>query len=120
MEREKRKFPRISSHLLTRYKDSYGGYKVVTLKNLSAGGALFITDDPLKPEKDINIEINFPGSGRVPVKAKVLRRNQTNRFSFSFYETAVKFISKSEGIKSDPEIDEYLKNIIENKMMASL
>ncbi len=115
MDSEKRKNPRLEANYIANYRTSESsdqGYRMVTLKNISAGGALFTTAERLNVSTDVDMELNIPGSKRTPLTAVVVRANQVHRMNLNLYEIAVKFNVKGAYQSSI----NYLDNLIKKRL----
>lgn len=118
MDSDKRKYPRVKANYIARYRPNDSekqNYQMVTLKNISAGGALFTTDEKLSVNSNLDIDLNIPGSKHTPLNAVVLRIKQVPRMALELYETAVKFNTE----KAYSSSINYINELVEKKIMST-
>lgn len=112
---EKRQDPRLKVNYFAWYrkieKEDSNGYNVVTLKDLSAGGASFLSDEELEVGGEIDLDLDLPGIGKTPIKAEVVRIDVKKR-KFAFYEIGVKFTTEK---IYKPSIN-YISDTVERQM----
>jgi hypothetical protein len=93
-ERNKRRFLRLNAHHLLKYKllDGSGKEGVLSfVRNISAGGALFHSNEYMKPASILELDISFPPSpDSVKIKARVLRVG--NLKTMGGFDMAVEFL----------------------------
>ncbi len=92
---KKRQFLRIPTFYLVRYKKSASAdprdSRLINVKNISGGGLLMTTHEPLKPSAHIEVEINLPGQKKpIVARAKVIRCRRIA--GTSHYRAGVSFI----------------------------
>lgn len=117
-EKDRRKFPRVKVNYLARYKleDSQEqDFRVVSLKNIGAGGVLFITDEELKVNSGIYIELTLPGIGRTPLLGVIVRVKELSRIAVKLYNVAVKFTSQ----KIYKNSLNYIENLVEKELIPT-
>ena len=104
--KERRKYIRLNSHHLLKYKVAdKGGRSFV--RNISAGGVLFVSKENIPIGTVVELEINFPGFPR-PIKAdvKVVRNRELKKLGY--FENGAEFIN----------VDEDAKEFINTKILA--
>ncbi|MCK9572801.1 MAG: PilZ domain-containing protein [Candidatus Omnitrophica bacterium] len=99
--RNKRRFLRLNAHHLLKYKllDGSGKEGVLSfVRNISAGGTLFHSNEYMKPASILELDISFPPSpDSVKIKAKVLRAE--NLETMGGFDVAVEFLDLGEDVK---------------------
>lgn len=92
-EKNQRRFLRLRAHHLLKYKllDEAGREGVLSfVRNISAGGVLFHSDEYIKPASIIELDISFPPfPNPVKIKAKVLRARKLK--AMGGFDIAVEF-----------------------------
>ncbi|MDD4182303.1 MAG: PilZ domain-containing protein [Candidatus Omnitrophica bacterium] len=100
-KKDKRQFLRLSAHHLLKYKLLDEGGKEGTLsfvRNISAGGVLFHSNEYIKPGSNLGLDISFPpSSDSVKIKAKVLRTGKLK--TVGGFDVAVQFLNLNGDIK---------------------
>ena len=122
---EKRKFPRwhctldvkykiIKDEKLSKFKDIFQKTKDIRTSDISGGGALLISNEPLKIGEKISMNIFLPSSDSyIKMFAEVVRVFDRKENGEDKYYAGVKYIE----VKT--ESDDILGEIIEQKMAAS-
>lgn len=124
--KNKRQFLRLSAHHLLKYKvlGAEGKEGMLSfVRNISAGGVLFHSNEYIKPGSTLELDINFPPSPEsIKIKAKVLRSRELK--GVGGFDVAVQFINLDEDIKK--YIDGKIGNIVyktkedDMKILASI
>jgi len=86
---ERRRYPRLNTHYLAWYRH-YGhikqhDYKLVSLRNVSIGGALFISDEELRINSNIEISLKIPKIEQIFLPATVLRIDKVKNSNLNFF-----------------------------------
>lgn len=90
-KRRNRKFTRINTHCLLKYKGSGNEPTLSFVRNIGAGGALFHCKEKIPVGSIVELTINFIGYPKpIETKAKVLRVKALKKISGFF--VAVEFI----------------------------
>ena len=92
VNKERRKYIRLSSHHLLKVKEIDKNKDLTFIRNISAGGVLFYSKKDIEVNTMVELEINFPNYPN-PIKAtaKVLRTVSLTQVGG--YEVAAEFIS---------------------------
>jgi len=100
-ERNKRQFLRLNAHHLLKYKllDGEGKEGMLSfVRNISAGGVLFHSNEYIKPSSILELSIIFPSSAEpVKIKARVLRSGNLKKMGG--FDVAVEFMDLNEDVK---------------------
>jgi len=110
--KNKRQFLRLGAHHLLKYKmlDEGGKEGILSfVRNISAGGVLFHSNEHIKPGSILELDISFPPSpDSIKIKAKVLRSSRLK--AMGGFDVAVQFLSLNENIKKF--INRKIENIV--------
>lgn len=124
MGTDRRKYPRIDVRYAVRYKaegSEGNGYRVVFLRNISRGGILFTTEEELKINSTIKMEIDLPRRSRVPITGKVVRCQEVQKpGKIKLYKVALKFTRFRIYRETLNYIDKIVKEIINSALPANL
>ncbi|MFA5337612.1 MAG: PilZ domain-containing protein [Candidatus Omnitrophota bacterium] len=100
-ERNKRQFLRLNAHHLLKYKllDGEGKEGMLSfVRNISAGGVLFHSNEYMKPASILELDVSFPPyPDSIKIKARVLRVG--NLKTMGGFDVAVEFLDLSEDVK---------------------
>jgi len=100
-EKNKRQFLRLNAHHLLKYRmlGEEGKEGMLSfVRNISAGGVLFHSNEHIKPGSILELDISFPPSpDSIKIKAKVLRENKLK--TMGGFDVAVQFLNLNEDIK---------------------
>jgi hypothetical protein len=92
---EKRKYIRLGTHHLVKYKELGKGKELSFIRNIGGGGVLFYAEKDLPKDDVVELEINFPQYPHsIKANAKVLRT--VKLADMGGYEVAAEFISVDE------------------------
>jgi hypothetical protein len=110
--KNKRQFLRLGAHHLLKYKllDEQGKEGTLSfVRNISAGGVLFHSNEHIKPGSSLELDISFPPSpDSIKIRAKVLRVSKLK--TVDGFDVAVQFLNLDKDIKKF--IDSKIENII--------
>ncbi|MDD5583760.1 MAG: PilZ domain-containing protein [Candidatus Omnitrophica bacterium] len=108
--KEKRKFTRLQVYHLLKYKIIKKPEEIRTLsfvRNISAGGALFFTQEYIPLESVVDLEMVFPShEASVTIRAKVVRVNFIKKMEG--FEVGVEFL----------EVDQKVRDFINKKILG--
>lgn len=98
--KERRQKERLNGYHLIKYRVAKGGqgagYSLTSVINISSGGVLFKSAEPLAGGTVVDIKINFPGQTEpLAAQAKVIRSREV-KVKPKHYEVGVKFIDIDE------------------------
>ncbi|MFC1548651.1 PilZ domain-containing protein [Candidatus Omnitrophota bacterium] len=98
-EKERRKFMRLKAHHLLKYRViDEGEGKLSFVRNISAGGALFVAKEEIPCGSMVELEINFPQYPHpVKVVSKVVRSRPLKKMGG--FEIGAEFVSADEEVK---------------------
>ncbi len=92
---EKRKYIRLGTHHLLKYKELGKGKELSFIRNIGGGGVLFYSEKNLPKNDVIELEINFPQYPQ-PIKANAKVLRTVKLADMGGYEVAAEFISVDE------------------------
>ncbi|NQT46444.1 MAG: PilZ domain-containing protein [Candidatus Omnitrophica bacterium] len=114
---DRRMYVRMRAHDLARYryeKAALETEKVSSIKDISAGGVLLITDEPIEEGTILELKINVPFKKEpLACRAKALRYKERKTATGIAYETGCLFLDITEKDKKDVVIflDHVLKKV---------
>ena len=97
--KERRKFIRLKAHHLLKYRVAGKGEEELSfVRNISAGGALFVAKEDIPCDSTVELEINFPQHPHsIKVVSRVVRSRALKKMGG--FEVGVEFVNVDENDK---------------------